>query len=113
MLLVRVHIQTIATAEAAATAVYPTIGGTETLNDQGFAWAAVDINTEWEPGKKYIYTLHFTENGYGKVDDNQGDGGDPGENDPEPGEDVVDAPVKLILDVEVVDWTEVTEEKNM
>lgn len=86
-----------------------------------FAWAAVDVNTNWEPGKKYIYTLHFTEGGYGKIDKDQGDGGnddpgndgDPSTDDPQPGEDVVDAPVKLVLDVTVVDWEDVTEEQNM
>ena len=97
-------------------AIFPKINvapaTSETIADQQYAWAAVDVNTEWEPGKKYIYTLHFTENGYGKVDENQDDGGDetPGV---DPGEDVVDAPVKLVLDVEVIDWTDVTEEHNM
>ncbi len=88
--------------------------------DAEYAWAAVDVNTEWEPGKKYIYTLHFTENGYGKIDgntdggnDDPGDDDDPNTDDPEPGDDVTDAPVLLVLDVEVVDWTEVTEEHNM
>ena len=96
-------------------AIFPKINvGTtgETITNQKYAWAAVDVNTLWEPGKKYIYTLHFTENGYGKVDGNQDDGGDdtPGV---DPGEDVVDAPVKLVLDVEVIDWEDVTEEHNM
>lgn len=96
-----------------------------TTHGGDFAWAAVDVNTNWEPGKKYIYTLHFTEGGYGKIDENQDDGGndDPGDktpdndeddgDDPQPGEDVVDAPVKLVLDVTVVDWEEVTEEQDM
>lgn len=85
-----------------------------------WAWTAVDINTKWEPGKKYIYTLHFTENGYGKIDGNTdggntnpGDDGDDSTTDPRPGDDVVDTPVKLILDVEVIDWVEVNEEQNM
>lgn len=103
--------------------IYPKNNSTTHGGD--FAWAAVDVNTKWEPGKKYIYTLHFTEGGYGKIDDNQGDGGndDPGDktpdddtddgDDPQPGEDVVDAPVKLVLDVTVVDWEDVTEEQNM
>ena len=85
-----------------------------------WAWTAVDVNTNWEPGKKYIYTLHFTENGYGKIDGtvtggntNPGDDGDSTTHDPEPGDDVVDTPVKLVLDVEVIDWEEVTEEKEM
>ena len=86
--------------------------------ESGYAWAAVDINTKWEAGKKYIYTLHFTKNGYGKVDGDQGDGGEekpgsedpdnPDPNDPQPGEDIIDTPVKLILDVEVIDWVDGT-----
>ncbi len=96
-----------------------------TTHGGDFAWAAVDVNTNWEPGKKYIYTLHFTEGGYGKIDKDQDNGGndDPGDktpddntddgDDPKPGEDVVDAPVKLVLDVTVVDWEDVTEEQNM
>lgn len=113
---VLVQIQDLTAATDDAKAIFPKINVLpatgEAIADQQYAWAAVDINTEWEPGKKYIYTLHFTENGYGKVDDNQDDGGD---NTPgvDPGEDVVDAPVKLILDVDVVDWTDVTEEHNM
>jgi hypothetical protein len=89
-------------------------------NSEQWAWTAVDVNTNWEPGKKYIYTLHFTENGYGKIDGtltggntNPGDDGDSTTQDPEPGDDVVDTPVKLVLDVEVIDWEEVTEEKDM
>ena len=33
----------------------------------GYAWAAVPVSFEWEKGKKYVYTLDFT-NGAGKVD---------------------------------------------
>ena len=89
-----------------------------------FAWAAVDINTKWEPGKKYIYTLHFTEGGYGKIDKNtEGGNDDPGDNtpddddddgdNPKPGEDIQDAPVKLVLDVTVVNWDDITESQDM
>ena len=112
---VLVQIQNIQTGVATdKIAVFPKA---DDATNQVFAWAAVDINTEWEPGKKYIYTLHFTENGYGKVDDDQtgSDDDDDGtsDDDPDSGDDVVDAPVKLILDVEVIDWTEATEEHNM
>ena len=106
--------------------IYPrnnlTTNATSGVTDsEQWAWTAVDVNTNWEPGKKYIYTLHFTENGYGKIDGtltggnlNPGDDGDPNTNpDPGPGDDVVDTPVKLILDVEVMDWEEVTEDLNM
>ena len=70
-------------------------------NNEGneeYAWAAVDVNTNWEPGKKYIYTLHFTEGGYGKIDPNtDGGNGDPGDDnndetdDPKPGDDIEDS----------------------
>lgn len=33
----------------------------------GYAWAAIPVSFEWEKGKKYVYTLDFT-NGAGKVD---------------------------------------------
>lgn len=113
---VLVQIQNLTGTSDDEKAIFPRINvlpaQNETISSQGWAWASVDVNTTWEPGKKYIYTLHFTENGYGKVDGNQGDGGDPTPG-VEPGEDVVDAPVKLVLDVEVIDWVEATEEKNM
>ena len=121
---VLVQIQKIKTGdETANTPIFPkgtnaTPSSPGTVDSQHFAWAAVALGeqSKWEPGKKYIYTLHFTENGYGKVDDNQQDGDTDdgtGTQDPDPGEDVVDAPVKLVLDVEVIDWTNVTEEHNM
>jgi hypothetical protein len=98
--------------------IFPKNDGTGAGNTT-YAWAAVDINTKWEAGKKYIYTLHFTENGYGKVDGNTDGGNDDptdptpeddenDENDPKPGDDIVDTPVKLILDVEVIDWVDGT-----
>ena len=106
----------ITTVAEPTTLVYPKNND----GDEEYAWAAVDVNTNWEPGKKYIYTLHFTEGGYGKIDPNT-DGGnnDPGNDndsntdDPKPGDDIEDSPVKLTLDVKVVDWEEVTEAQNM
>lgn len=96
-------------------AIYPKA---DAYDADKFAWAAVDVNTKWEAGKKYIYTLHFTKDGYGKIDADQGDGGTDkpggtGEDDPGPGDDVVDTPVKLILDVEVIDFEEVKEDQNL
>lgn len=105
---VLVNIKDIVTTDNTKQAIFPKANS---YDETKYAWAAVDINTNWEPGKKYIYTLHFTENGYGKVDSDTGDGGsEPGV---DPGDDVVDAPVKLILDVEVIDWVDVNEEHNM
>ena len=101
--------------------IYPRSDNTEAHGENAaYAWTAVDVNTLWEPGKKYIYTLHFKENSYGKID-GKTDGGnpdpgnddDPATEDPEPGDDITDAPVKLVLDVEVIDWVDVNESKDM
>ena len=104
-------------------AIYPTeAAATADPSGNGFAWAAVDLSgMTWEAGKKYIYTLHFTKTGLGKVDPNQEDGGtddptddgDPGTDNPEEGDDIVDSPVPLVLTVTVVDWEEVPSEKTL
>lgn len=56
-------------------------------------WAAVPIDTDWQPGKKYIYTLDFS-HGAGYVDPN----------DPEPGTPVLGGPIKCTVDV--VEWVD-------
>lgn len=56
-------------------------------------WAAIPIDTKWEAGKKYIYTLDFT-HGAGYVDPN----------DPVPGVPVLGGPIKFTVDVE--DWVD-------
>lgn len=56
-------------------------------------WAAIPINTNWEPGKKYIYTLDLS-HGAGYVDPH----------DPEPGTPVLGGPIKFT--VNVVDWND-------
>ncbi|MDE6322034.1 MAG: fimbrillin family protein, partial [Muribaculaceae bacterium] len=56
-------------------------------------WAAIPINTNWEAGKKYIYTLDLT-HGAGYVDPN----------DPIPGDPVLGGPIKFTVDV--VDWVD-------
>ena len=60
------------------TALYPSAVPT------AYAFAAVGIDTEWQPGKKYVYTLEF------------GDGGGvvpPNQNNPNPGGGTVTPPV--------------------
>ena len=76
--------------------------------DGVYGWAAVGIDTNWEPGKKYIYTLDFS-NGAGNVDPEGPDGGDPNpdpdpdpDDEKEPGEDIFGSPIKF--DVEVSKW---------
>ncbi len=56
-------------------------------------WAAIPISTNWEAGKKYIYTLDLT-NGAGNVDPK----------DPDPGKPVLGGPIKF--SVTVTDWTD-------
>lgn len=72
--------------------VYPATGD--------YDWAAVAINTNWEAGKKYVYTLDFS-SGAGKVDPEKPDPIDP--TDPfKPGEDILGKPIKFT--VTVTDW---------
>lgn len=54
-------------------------------------WAAIPISTNWEAGKKYIYTLDLS-HGAGYVDPN----------DPIPGTPVLGGPIKFT--VNVLDW---------
>ena len=67
-----------------------------------YDWAAVAIGTEWVAGKKYVYTLNFTD-GAGKVDPEKPEPTDP--TDPfDPGDDIVGGKIKFTVEVE--EWTE-------
>lgn len=74
-----------------------------------YGWAAVPVNTEWEAGHKYIYTLDLSK-GAGKVDpvepnpDPDQPTVDPGKDDPDKGEQIFGDPIKF--DVEVKEWVE-------
>ena len=78
-----------------------------TADAKTYGWAAVAVDTKWEAGKKYIYTLNLS-NGAGKVDpvNPNPDGGDdnvkPGTDDPDKGEDIMGDPIKF--DVTVTGW---------
>lgn len=62
-----------------------------------YDWAAVAIGTNWEAGKKYVYTLDFS-NGAGKVDPEKPQPVDP--TDPfNPGEDILGKPIKFTVTV--------------
>ncbi|WP_390612732.1 fimbrillin family protein [Alistipes onderdonkii] len=62
-----------------------------------YDWAAVAIDTNWKPGKKYVYTLDFS-NGAGKVDPEKPTPVVP--TDPfNPGEDILGSPIKFTVDV--------------
>ena len=63
--------------------VYPTEAGQ-------YGWAAVAIDTNWEAGKKYVYTLDFS-NGAGKVDPDVPEGG---------GDDILGSPIKFSVEVD-------------
>ena len=71
----------------------------------GYAWACVPIDTNWEPGKKYVYTLNYSAAGLGMVDPEDG---------AVPGEDIIpESPLKLWFNVTVSDWEEVAENTNL
>ena len=63
--------------------VYPTEAGQ-------YGWAAVPIDTNWEAGKRYVYTLDFS-NGAGKVDPDVPEGG---------GDDILGSPIKFSVEVD-------------
>ncbi len=60
-------------------------------SDGDCQWAAIPIDTNWEAGKKYTYTLDLT-NGAGYVDPH----------DPDPSTPVLGGPIKFTVDV--TDW---------
>lgn len=66
-----------------------------------YAWAAVAIDTEWEMGNKYTYTLDFSE-GAGNVDPEDPD---------KPGEEILGGPIKFT--VSVAEWTPNDEPINL
>lgn len=77
--------------------VYPATAG-------AYKWTAVGIDTTWEAGKKYIYTLDFS-NGAGKVDPEDPQP-DPQPN-PQPGDDILGSPIKFT--VTVTPWADATQ----
>lgn len=66
--------------------VYPAGGG--------FGWVAIGLPYEWESGKKYVYTLDFSD-GAGRVDPNPGDAVHPGVGDPALGKPILGKRVKF------------------
>lgn len=75
---------------ASGARVYPAKG-------KEYDWAAVAVGTNWEAGKKYVYTLDFS-NGAGKVDPEKPKPTDP--TDPfKPGEDILGKPIKFTVTV--------------
>ncbi len=71
--------------------VFPYPDDTKPTDNQriaGYAWASIPLNTTWEQGKKYVYTLDFTEGG-GNVDPD----------DPTPGQPVLNGEIKFNVTV--------------
>ncbi|MBD5191815.1 MAG: fimbrillin family protein [Bacteroidales bacterium] len=62
-------------------------------NPRQYAWASIPLSGEWEQGKKYVYTLDFTE-GAGNIDPD----------DPNPGNPVIGGDIKFKVDVD--DWVD-------
>lgn len=62
-------------------------------NPRQFGWASIPLSGTWEQGKKYVYTLDFT-NGAGNVDPD----------DPNPGHPVLNGEIKF--KVTVNDWVD-------
>ena len=87
-------------------------GYQETIDNQNFAWVAVPVDIAWNPGYKYTYVLHFSENGIGKSSPDTS-GGDPTPGT-QPGEEVVDNPVALYFTVTIDEWNDAAKtEKNL
>lgn len=63
-----------------------------------YGWATIPLSGTWEQGKKYIYTLDFT-NGAGHTDPD----------DPYPGTEILGGPIKFT--VKVNDWVDTNSNK--
>ncbi len=63
-----------------------------------YGWAAIPLASTWEQGKKYIYTLDFTD-GAGSIDPD----------DPNPGQPIIGGPIKFT--VKVNDWVDTNSDK--
>ncbi len=74
-----------------------------------YDWAAIPVDTKWEAGSKYVYTLDFS-NGAGFVDPEKPEPVDP--TDPfKPGDPILGSPIKFT--VEVTPWTNADQNLDM
>lgn len=71
-------------------------------SSEQFAWVAVPIDTNWEPGKKYTYTLDLASGGKYAPDDPTN-----------PGEPAVKESEPIKFTVNVSEWTEVSQSLEM
>lgn len=77
------------------TQIYPFANESEYTHNpvRQYGWASIPLSGTWEQGKKYIYTLDFT-NGAGHIDPD----------DPNPGTEILGGPIKFT--VKVNDWVD-------
>lgn len=66
-----------------------------------FAWVAVPIDTNWEPGKRYTYTLDLASGGKYAPDENN------------PGDPTIKESEPIKFTVNVTEWNEVSQELAM
>lgn len=99
------------------TLLYPQPTGGDN-KDGKYAFSAVGIDTSWEPGKKYTYTLNFAGNGGGggQIDPNPTDPTNPNNPtvDPTPGtggDPILGSPIKFTVAVD--NWTDQSVDVNM
>ncbi|BFK02017.1 fimbrillin family protein [Parabacteroides goldsteinii] len=88
------------------TLLYPQPTDTDNKNGK-YAFSAVPIDTNWEPGKKYTYTLNFCgdNGGGGQVDpdpDPTDPDVDPDPTDDDPGDPILGKPIYFTVTVD--DW---------
>lgn len=96
------HISVLINLTATAGAVIYPAGST--ANNETYGWVAVPVTFGWESGKKYVYTLDFSD-GAGKVDPRDpGDDVDPGGKDPNKAEPVLGGLIKFGLTV--TEWNQ-------
>lgn len=86
---------------AAGAVIYP---AGSTADNETYGWVSVPVSYEWESGKKYVYTLDFSD-GAGRVDPNEpGNDVDPGGKDPAKAQSVLGGLIKFGL--KVTQWNE-------
>lgn len=91
---------------AAGAVIYPT---GSTADNETYGWVSVPVSYEWESGKKYVYTLDFSD-GAGRVDPNDpGNDVDAGGKDPNKAQPVLGGLIKFGL--KVTEWNK--DDKNV
>lgn len=101
------HISVLINLTATAGAnIYP---AGSTADNETYGWVAVPVGFKWESGKKYVYTLDFSD-GAGQVDPREpGNAVDPGGKDPAKAQPVLGGLIKFGLTV--TKWNE--DDKNV